>query len=262
MKVNKQLVAIIILAVGFRLFLMQWRFAVGFDEPHYLQLGAAAVLFGWENLLHPYWPPMYPALIACMSVFSHNFELIGRMVNVILGSALVIPVYYLAKELFGKTTGLLAAIMIAVFPALAFSSTNALAESTYTFLSICGIAAGWFALKQRSTWKGAMAGAFFGMSYLTKPEGLGYLFVFLLAAGIWQFYHWRRHRKLALAKVMVIMSAIALVFTLPYVMYLKHATLEWTISGKYKVNRFDLNAINRLSPDNRESPLDMAYHFG
>lgn len=262
MKVNKQLVAILILAIVFRFVLMRWRFAIGFDEPHYLQLGAAAVLFGWENLLHPYWSPMYPALIGLMSVFSHNFELIGRLVNVLSGSAVIIPVYVLTRELFGKTTGILAAFLLAFFPALAFNSTNTLSESTYTLLSISGITFGWFALKGHSVWKGAMAGAFFGMSYLTKPEGLGYLFVFLFTACVWLFYHWRRHRKLTLVKIMVITSGITVLFALPYIIYLKQTTLEWTISGKYKVNRFDVNAINRLSPDNRESPLDMAYHSG
>lgn len=261
-KLNKQLIAILILAILFRLLLMRWRFAIGFDEPHYLQLGAAAALFGWENLLHPYWPPMYPALIGLMSVFSHNFELIGRMVNVISGSAVIIPLYFLTRELFGKTTGILAAFLLAFFPALAFSSTNALAESTYTFLSISGVTLGWFALKQRSVWKAAMAGAFFGMSYLTRPEGLGYLFVFLFIVCVWLSYHWYQHRQLVLVKSLVVTSVVTVLFALPYILYLRHTTHEWTISGKYKVNRFDVNAINRLSPDNRESPLDMAYHLG
>jgi 4-amino-4-deoxy-L-arabinose transferase-like glycosyltransferase len=262
MKVSKQLTAVLILAFAFRLFLMNWRFAIGFDEPHYLQLGAAAALYGWENLLHPYWPPMYPALIALLSVFSQNFELVGRLVSIITGAAVIIPVYILAKEFFGVRTGLLAAFLLALFPPLAFDSTNTLSESTYTFLSASGVAAGWLALKNRSAWKSALAGACFGMSYLAKPEGLGYLFVYLFVAGVWLFFHWRRNRQPAPAGMLLITTAATLLCASPYLIYLRHATGEWIISGKYKMNRFDANAINRLSPDNRKSPLDMAYHLG
>lgn len=262
MKVSKQLAALLVLALAFRLFLMNWRFAIGFDEPHYLQLGAAAALHGWKNLLHPYWPPMYPALIALLSLFSHDFELVGRLVSMITGTAVIIPVYLLARELFGVRTGLVAAFLLAIFPALAFDATNALSESTYTFLSASGVAAGWFALKNRSIWKGALAGAFWGMSYLTKPEGLGYLFVYLFVAGVWLIFHWRRDRQPALVKMMFVTTMVAVLCALPYLLYLRQATGEWTISGKYKVNRFDVTSINRLLPDNEKLPLDMAYHLG
>ncbi|MDZ7292974.1 MAG: glycosyltransferase family 39 protein [candidate division KSB1 bacterium] len=257
-----RLAGIFILGLAFRLVLMNWRFAIGFDEPHYLQLGAAAALHGWENLLHPYWPPMYPALIALLSVFSHNFELVGRLVSVITGTAAIIPVYILSKELFGARTGLLSAFLLALFPAFAFDSTNTLSESTYTFFSVSAVAAGWFALKNRSVWKAALAGALFGMSYLTKPEGLGYVCVYLILATILFIFHWTRDRQLALMKIMFVTVAATLFCASPYLTYLRHTTGDWTISGKYKVNRFDLNAINRLSPDNQTSPLDMAYHLG
>lgn len=241
---------------------MNWRFAIGFDEPHYLQLGAAAALHGWKNLLHPYWPPMYPALIALLALFSQDFELISQLVSMITGTAVIIPVYLLAKELFGARTALLSALLLALFPALAFDATNALSESTYTFLSVSGVTAGWFALKNRSIGKGALAGAFWGMAYLTKPEGLGYLFVYWFVASVWLIFYWRRDRRLAPVKMMFVTTMVALLCALPYLLYLKQATGEWTISSKYKVNRFDANAINRLSPDNRKSPLDMAYHLG
>jgi 4-amino-4-deoxy-L-arabinose transferase-like glycosyltransferase len=262
MKIYKQLITILLLAFAFRLFLMNWRFAIGFDEPHYLQLGAAAALDGWENLLHPYWPPMYPALIALLSLFSHDFELVGRFVSMITGTAVIIPVYLLAMELFGGRTALLSALLLALFPALAFDATNALSESTCTFLSVSGVTAGWFALKNRSVWKGALAGALFGMSYLTKPEGLGYLLVYLFVASVWSFWIWRRDRQLTSMKIMFVTAAVTLLCASPYLIYLRHTTNEWTISGKYKVNRFDVTSINRLSPDNQTSPLDMAYHLG
>jgi 4-amino-4-deoxy-L-arabinose transferase-like glycosyltransferase len=262
MKIYKKLTAILILGLAFRLFLMNWRFAIGFDEPHYLQLGASAALFGWKNILHPYWPPMYPALVALLSVFSHDFELVGRLVSAITGTAVAVPVYVLAKELYGARAGLLAALLFALFPATAFDDTSALSESAYTFLSISGVAVGWFALKKRSVWKGALAGTLFGLSYLTKPEGVGYLLVYLSVAGIWLLYDWRQHRRLATAKIMLVATAMALFVASPYILYLRQLTGEWIISGKYKVNRFDLPSINRLLPDNQNSPLDMAYHFG
>ncbi len=61
-------IAVILLAgFFFRLFLLKYRFVVGFDEVHYLRLGLAAAQNGFADLLHPYWPPAYPALIALFS---------------------------------------------------------------------------------------------------------------------------------------------------------------------------------------------------
>jgi 4-amino-4-deoxy-L-arabinose transferase-like glycosyltransferase len=262
MKSNIKLIAILALAFAFRLFLMQWRFAIGFDEPHYLQLGAAAALYGWENILHPYWPPMYPVLVAAMSIFSNDFELIGRLANIFSGTATLIPVYFLAKELFGKRTALVAALLLALFPDIAFKSTDALSESCYTLFSMSGIALGWFALSRRSSISGLLAGVFWGMAYLAKPEGLGYVAVFLGVAVLWLLRDWLRHKNLAALKVALLAVAGTILLAAPYIFYLKQATGEWTISGKYKVNRYDVTSINRLLPDNSKSPLDMAYHWG
>lgn len=262
MKNSTKLLIILALAFGFRLVLMQWRFAIGFDEPHYLQMGAAAVQHGLGALLHPYWPPMYPALVALFSLFGSDVELAGRLVNIVCGTLTLVPVFVLARALFGEKPALLSVLLLAIFPAFAFSATDALSESSYTFFSMSGLAAGWFALQRKSLRQAGMAGLFFGMAYLTKPEGLGYLGVFVGFALLWLFYRIVRFKKFDLVKIIATATAVVILVALPYLVYLKNATGDWTISGKYKVNRFDVTSINKLSPDNKHLPLDMAYHLG
>ena len=262
MKPKPTLWALFALAIGFRLLLMHWRFAIGFDEPHYLQLGAAARLWGWQHLLHPYWPPMYPALVAILSMFTANFELAGRLVNVLLGAALVFPIFYLAKSLLNDRVALWSALIFALFPATAFSATDALSETTFTFLAFTGVTFGWFALRRRSLWQGAIAGALWGMAYLTKPEGLGYILVFLAFGTLWFVYSALKFKSYSMLKVLLVAPVLTLTVASPYLIYLQAETHDWTISGKYRVNRFDVDSINWLSPDNRQSPLDMAYHQG
>lgn len=253
---------IALVALLFRLLLLRWRFAIGFDEPHYLQLGAAAAIGSWEAVLHPYWPPMYPALVALFSVFSHDFESVGRAVNILCGVATLVPIYVLARELFSETSARLATALLALFPALAFGATDALAESSYTLWTISGVATGWFALKVRSPALFAGTGVLFGLGYLTKPEGLGYLVVFAGVAalvGVWRLWR-QRDRRLLLGAALTIAASLLVAF--PYLVYLKGETGGWIISGKYKVNRFDVNSINYLSADDTQLPLDMAYHQG
>jgi 4-amino-4-deoxy-L-arabinose transferase-like glycosyltransferase len=256
------LAVIVVLAMAFRLFLMQWRFAIGFDEPHYLQIAASAVLRGWQEVLHPYWPPMYPICIALIARLVPDFELAGRLVSLIMGSLVLLPVFFLAQALFDKKTALAAVLLLALFPPLAFGATDALSESTYTFLATSGVAVGWLALQKRSVWRGFGAGLIFALAYLTKPEGLGYLLVFLSLASLAFMRNLllRQNKKITLIAVAALAGFAIGAF--PYLSYLHRLTGKWMLSAKWDVNQYDMDAINNLSPDDMALPVDMAYHAG
>lgn len=257
------LIGIILLALGFRIFLFRYRYAVKFDEPHYLQLAASSVLYGFENILHPHWSPMYPFLIAIMSLLVRNFELAGRLVSAISGSLVILPVFFLTKNLFGKKTACLSAILIALYPVLAFSSTNVLTESTYMLLSISGIAVGWLALKKGSKILGLVTGLFFGMSYLTRPEGIGCLIVFLWW-GITLALVRLTKKKMAKEIIIVLLfSAIScLLISSPYLIYLRKEMGKWSLSQKWDTGRYAIGSLRKLSEDNKMLPVDMGWHMG
>src|SRR5437870_10108110 len=48
-------------------------------------------------------PPLYPILIAGFSLVAGDFELAGRLASLIVGSCLVIPIYFIACRIYGRT---------------------------------------------------------------------------------------------------------------------------------------------------------------
>jgi hypothetical protein len=166
----------VVLAAGFR-------FAVSFDEAHYLRLAAGFTERGLPGLLHPYWPPGFPAVIALCRVPGFGFETAGRLVGILSGVAVVGFVYKTAEDLFGRREAAVSALLFAIYPSVAFDATAVMPESLFSALSLWGMRWGWQALLgKRSVFAAGAAGLAWGFAYLAKPEGVGFLLVFLAAA--------------------------------------------------------------------------------
>jgi len=85
-------------ALVLRLFLAQrFRTAISFDEAHYLRLAASFLQNGPFALLHPYWSPFYPLMIAVFKLPFGNFETAGRLVSIISGCLVVALVYRMTR---------------------------------------------------------------------------------------------------------------------------------------------------------------------
>ena len=87
-------------------------------------------------------PPLYPILIGISWWFAHNLEFSGQVVSVIAGSLLVVSVFYLARQMYTRETGILCAIFVAVCPPLIFGSTEVRVASLYTLLLSAAVAIG------------------------------------------------------------------------------------------------------------------------
>ncbi len=257
------------LAVIFRLFLMRYHFAIGWDEPHYLQL---AVLFSKGQILqalHPYWSPFYSICIALFSFVIPDFELAGRIVSLICGILIFIPVYLFTKELFSKTSGFWAVGLLTFYSPLAFSTTTTLAEPTLIFFVMMGIYFGWKTLRNNSLKLSLIAGIFFGFSYLTKPEGIGYFLIFILFLGTMAILDHTKSRNKQLLSIGLGVFGFILIAA-PYLLYLHGETGRWTISSKVYANQqfeaqlFNDEEINldTLSENNTINPIDAIYHDG
>jgi len=268
------LTVVILLAVGFRLFLMRYRFAISFDEVNYLKLAASGAIKGFSNVLHPYWSPLFPFCVACFSKIVHNFELSGRLFSILCGVFVLIPIFFFTQFHFNKKAARYAVFLLAFYPSLAFFNTEVMSESLYTLLIISGIVLGWFALANRSWLLGIVVGFLFGLSYLTRPEGIGALIVFVGCS--WLLSVFVLFRKKDYSPLLISLTAIlAFVFVAtPYVIYLHKTTGEWTISARGKaLQEAEAIVLTRkqndhkdiyqsLSDDNKEVLSDEVFHIG
>jgi len=125
-------------------------------------------------------PPFYPILIGISWLFTHNLEFSGQIVSVIAGGLLVIPIFYLTKEMYGRQAGIWGAIFVAICPPLVFGSTEVRVASLYTLLLWAAVAIGWKALRDHHLLWPALTGLVIALCYLTRAEAIMLVPVFLL----------------------------------------------------------------------------------
>lgn len=202
------------------------------DGVRYAALARNLAAGNFAEGLSTYWPPLYPALVAAASLAIADVEFAGRFVSVVAGGLLVLPVYRLARDSYGREVARLAAALAALHPLLVYYSTVMLTEAVYTLLFACGVAAGWAALTRTSARKFLLTGVVFGACYLLKPESAG--FVLLLAASAFAARLFGAHAasvKNSLRGVSAMLAGF-LLLALPYLVYLRRETGAWTLSGK------------------------------
>jgi len=262
---------LVALALLFRVFLLRYRFAVSWDEPHYLQMAASFAAGNWEAFFHPYWSPGLPLWMGLANLLIPDVELSGRLTTIVLGSLIVVPIYLLARELAGERIAFWAGLFAALHPSLAFAQTAPLAEPAYMFFGFLGLWFGWQAL-QKNRWLFAVAAGWcWGFSYLAKPEGTGFLMVFAVFACGRAIADFFSHRRVP-SFVMMVCAALGFLMTAsPYLIYLHNQAGYWTLSAKGAANQqFEATYFTKeeddffesLSPDNKTLPMDAIFHTG
>ncbi|MBN1779900.1 glycosyltransferase family 39 protein [bacterium] len=261
---------------GFIFRIILWkttRFMINFDEANYLRLAGHALDTGWFAVAHPYWSPFYPFMIRLAAGFGGDLESAARWVGVLCGTGMIPFVYLWANRLFGRPEARVAAVLMALYPPLASESVTVMPEALYILTGLGGWMLGWKAVTAKKWIFGLLAGMCWGLAYLTKPEGAGFLIAFGLYLLL--FWAWRRGtRSFREAAVGFLIAAAGfLAVASPYLIYLKHNTGHWTISTKGMLNQqmevavyFNDGPIKdpffRLTTDNQHLPYDMGMHFG
>ena len=82
------------------------------------------------------WPIGYPGLIALIYVLFGQHLVAAKALNVFLGAATVLGVYFLGSKVFDKRVGLAAAALLAFFPSQVFFSTLLMTEVLFTALLV------------------------------------------------------------------------------------------------------------------------------
>jgi len=261
------------IALIIRVFFLRFEYAVGWDEVNYMKLGASGAIHGLNHVLHPYWSPLYPLFVALFGKFISNYELAGRLVSIFFGTVLIVPVYWFAEKYLSKKVAWFCSLLITFFPMLIESSVSALTESLYIFMAITGVILGFLALQKRSILLAIVTGGLFSLAYLARPEGFGFLIVFIGLTACVLIYQILKNRQYRLIFILVSAVISFLIVSSPYLYYLHDITGEWTLSSKGTTNMQGsitamenkgkkLNPWLLLNDDNTQLPDDDIYHTG
>ena len=124
-------------------------------------------------------PPLFPMMIAGLSLVLPNTELAARAINIACGALLVLPMFRITDRLFGRRTANAVAALVVFHPVLIAVGASTFAEGPYLTLLMAGLF--WLIrwVDSRRTSASLMAGMFFGLAYLVRPEAFVMVGVFV-----------------------------------------------------------------------------------
>jgi 4-amino-4-deoxy-L-arabinose transferase-like glycosyltransferase len=174
-------------------------------------------------------PPLYPFLIYLFSPDTTHVEITGRLLSLFFGTFTIIPLFHLVKQAIGKKEAIFSALLYAFHPYLVTYSGMLLTEATYWGLLVLSVYFFWTGLKKEKLWRMALSGFFLGLAYLTRPEGIGYVLVYLIWIIVEGILKKGWSKKIALVAVLIL---TVFIFVVPYVVYIHRETGQWLISKK------------------------------
>ena len=146
------LAAIVLLGVGLRLYRVDWQSA--WPDEHYTLHAAgkpvgAMIQLIVQDYVHP--PLHYLLLYLWMKAFGFGvFQ--ARLLSVVFGSLAVIMIYLLARRLFDRRTGILAALVLAVSQLAISHSQEARPYALTLLLTLCSIYLFLMAAREKRIW--------------------------------------------------------------------------------------------------------------
>ncbi len=259
---HKSIIYLAVLILGsFALKLLlfyQRRIFLGYDESYYLLLarnlfaGRGYILNG---LPHGAFPPFLPILVGLGSLLTGSEIISHRLISAAAGAWLALPVWGLGYRLGGRKTGIIAALFVVTLPALNdmlnisgpyLNMLYAGSEPLYLLLLFTGIWLAIESLSRHSLFLAAATGAVLGLSFLTRPEGILFLFLISCIFLVWPGGgKWSRR----LIRLAAILSAWVVVSG-PYLFYLHHHSGRWMISAKMEKSSPDREALRMVLEDN------------
>jgi 4-amino-4-deoxy-L-arabinose transferase-like glycosyltransferase len=180
-------------------------------------------------------PPLFPLLIAAVSVLTHQPEIAGRLISITTGTLLVLPVFYIALHLYRRNIAYVAAILAACHPLLVGYASTVLIETTYITLVLSGAYWSLRCLSLLTARAFLLAGFFFGLAYLCRPEAALYPLLTILFLATASFV--TRHRQVGqVARRCSLLLAVSLILASPYVAWLSVQTGQFRWEGKTPLN--------------------------
>ena len=201
--------------------------------------GYVGMLGGPETIF----PPLYPMLIAVVSLATGDTESAGRLVSMAMGTLLPVPMFLLTEMVFERRAALAAALIVAISPMLIALSCSVYSEGIYFTLWLSGIFFAMRTLRGDDVRYAALSGLFFGLAYLVRPEAMGYALlavIWILSAVIFR----KSTMRCALPRAATLLL-MALVVAAPYIIWLSINSGTIHLEGKSAYNNVTTRRIHQ-----------------
>jgi len=220
------------------------------DGPSYVSISRQIFeSFSFTGSTH--YPPFYPMLIGLVNLLLHDHEAAGLAVSLFMGSMLLVPVYLLGKELFGRGGGYVAAAIILVWPEFIVQSNTVLAYSTYFTLLMAGFYLLWISHTRNRLLPAAASGIFVAAAYLSRQEAFISMFAVCCCLAAVTLY---RERSVKSVKPLLVAFVVFVAVISPYIVMVHQVMGIWTLAGKSVVTLTDCLGYYLNRPDLQREP--------
>ena len=197
----------------------------------------------------------YPILISGVTLLTRNSELAARLISMMAGLALIVAEFYLARLLYGRAAGWIAAILTAAFPLLVAFSVTAYTEVFYMGLLMWAVYFSLRTFEQNRGLSWLRAGILFGCAYLTRPESLVFpavVAMLILASARIQRWELPPAARASAGLILVFVGLAA-----PSIFLFKTYTGRFLLEGKNKLNyTIGQRVLSGLSPAEAARGID------
>jgi 4-amino-4-deoxy-L-arabinose transferase-like glycosyltransferase len=171
--------------------------------------------------------PLFPWLIAAASFLTYDYETAGRLVALIVGAFLPLPVFGIASRLFNRPVGMIAGALALLHPLSVYLSFMVLSEGPYATILLFAVYLVVRALDESSTRPWLLVGGAFGLCYLLRAEALAAFVISVLFALIATEGN-RTHKCKRAAYAIVVFLA----FASPEIIFIYKSTGRVLFEGK------------------------------
>lgn len=196
-------------------------------------------------------PPFYAFLIVLAKPFARDLEGAARLVSAVMGGVLVVPVYFLFRQVAGWRIALITAAVVASFGVSLDFSQQPITISTYLTLIMGCMATAMATATGPTRLRAAATGFLCGALYLTRPEGIivfGYLA--LVFAGVYATAPGDVPLNVRL-RAYGTFCFVYLLTVSPYLVFIRVRNGQWMLSGKAKTIILGVDGGAKLQADGR-----------
>ena len=233
---DKYIWMLLIVSLLARVYLSLFTYVIQNDSVAFMQNATYFANGDFLNALKHAYHPLYSLIMAGLYKIIPNMELSGTIISVLFGTLTVIVFYLIGKNIFDKKVSFVSSIILAFQPYAVRFSVDIISESTYFFFFISALGLGFFAMTKKKFFLFVLTGICSAFAYLTRPEGIG---IIIIVAGWCCFKDFDKIRliwKDKLASILILIFSF-LVFSSPYLVYIKSETGKWLLTMKRNLSQ-------------------------
>jgi 4-amino-4-deoxy-L-arabinose transferase-like glycosyltransferase len=225
---------LLIISLSVRIYLSFFTYVIKNDSVAFMQNAKYFASGDFARGLGHDYHPLYSLIMAVLYKVVPNMELSGTIISVLFGTLTVIVFYLIGKSVFDQKVSFVSSIILAFHPYAVRFSADIISESTYFFFFITALGSGFFAVTKRRHLLFALSGICSALAYLARPEGIGIIIIVVSFCALKDCTKIKALWKEKLISVLILTVSF-LVFSMPYLVYIKKETGHWDLTKKKKL---------------------------